>query len=193
MATAISAIIAVLVSIVAFSPIRAAVVNALAAKSQGTTAATPTRSTGSSVTSPPSVIAAQLSAPQFRRATADQRHQRPVIVVPPAGPQPAQQAPTRPSQTASVQPTVTDLSVPLDTFQMVSLDGYSLRIAVHDDGPDEIRVVLGYSNPVRLSKNGGFESGQTETPIYSHGKAELFYVNEIHDHIGHCKLRLRSR
>lgn len=85
-----------------------------------------------------------------------------------------------------------DLTVPLGTYTSLNVGGRRYRLAVHDDGPDEIRVIIDYAPPVRFQKHGGFEEREVETLILSNGDAHLYYVNTISDHIGHCTLRVRD-
>jgi hypothetical protein len=95
-------------------------------------------------------------------------------------------------QTQSSRSAEQEFTLPLGTYTRVSLGGASYRIAVHDDGPDEIRVLVDYRPVLRFQKQSGFEGRDIETLILSNGNAHLYYVNEISDHIGHCKLRLRN-
>jgi hypothetical protein len=85
-----------------------------------------------------------------------------------------------------------EFTVPLGAYTRVSLGGVSYRVAIHDDGPDEIRVLVGYRPFLRFQKRNGFEARDMETLILSNGNSRLYYVNEISDHVGHCKLRLRD-
>jgi hypothetical protein len=85
-----------------------------------------------------------------------------------------------------------EFTLPLGTYSRVSLGGASYRIAVHDDGPDEIRVIVDYRPVLRFQKHSGFDDRDVETLILSNGTAHLYYVNEISDHVGYCKLRLRD-
>ena len=85
-----------------------------------------------------------------------------------------------------------EFSLPLGTYTSLNVGGYRHRIAVHDDGPDEIRVIVDYGRPVRFQKRSGFEGRDIETLIFSNGSAHLYYVNTISDHVGHCTLRLRD-
>jgi hypothetical protein len=84
------------------------------------------------------------------------------------------------------------MTVHLGTDVIVTVVGRNYRIAVQDDGPDEIRVIVDYHQPVRFQKRSGFEGRDIETLILSNGGSHLYYVNTISDHIGHCLLRLRS-
>lgn len=82
--------------------------------------------------------------------------------------------------------------MPLGSYTELNVGGNRYRLAVHDDGPDEIRVIVNYGRPVRFQKRSGFETRELETLILSNGRAHLYYVNTIPDHIGHCTLRLRD-
>ena len=95
-------------------------------------------------------------------------------------------------QTQSRHAAEHEFSVPLGTYTSVSLGGYQYRIAIHDDGPDEIRVIVNGRPAVRLQKRNGFEGRDIETPILANGTAHLYYVNTISDHVGHCTLHLRD-
>jgi hypothetical protein len=95
-------------------------------------------------------------------------------------------------QTQSRRSAEQEFTLPLGTYTRVSLGGASYRIAVHDDGPDEIRFLVDYQPVLRFQKHSGFDAKDIETLILSNGSAHLYYVNEISDHVGHCKLRLRD-
>jgi hypothetical protein len=95
-------------------------------------------------------------------------------------------------QTQSRRTAEQEFTLPLGTYTRVSLGGASYRIAVHDEGPDEIRVLVDYRPVLRFQKHSGFDGRDIETLILSNGSAHLYYVNEISDHVGHCKLRLRD-
>jgi hypothetical protein len=88
--------------------------------------------------------------------------------------------------------TLADYTVPLDRFSVFSIGGSQVRVAVHDDGPREIRVRFDYSNPVIFTKRDGFDPSETETLIYQRNKSRLYYVNVISDRIGYCVLRIKS-
>jgi hypothetical protein len=92
----------------------------------------------------------------------------------------------------AIASTSTDYTVPLDQFSMFSVGGRQVRIAVHDDGPREIRVKIDYNQPVVFIKRDGFDAADTETLIYQYKQGRLYYVNVIPDHIGSCVLRLKS-
>jgi hypothetical protein len=95
-------------------------------------------------------------------------------------------------QAQAARSTEREMTVQLGTYVMVNIGGSNYRIAVHDDGPDEIRVIVDYHQPVRFQKRSGFEDRDIETLILSNGGSRLYYVNTISDHIGHCLLRLRD-
>jgi hypothetical protein len=85
-----------------------------------------------------------------------------------------------------------DYTVALDKFSVFSIGGWQVRVAVHDDGPKQIRVIFDYQQPVIFSKRDGFDAVDMKTLIYEHNRSRLYYVNIISDRIGHCVLRIKS-
>jgi len=95
-------------------------------------------------------------------------------------------------QQGSHRPAEQEFTVPLGAFTRVTLSGKSYRVAIHDDGPDEVRVLVDYRPVARFQKRNGFDARDLETLILSNGSSHLYYVNEISDHVGHCNLRIRD-
>jgi hypothetical protein len=86
-----------------------------------------------------------------------------------------------------------DEHVPLDQWQVVDVGGEPVRLKIHDNDVTSFDVWISGGWRRQVPKAHGITHSRTdEVPIYSNGRATLYYVWEISGRLNHCMLRVRD-
>lgn len=86
-----------------------------------------------------------------------------------------------------------DEHVPLDQWQVVDVGGEPVRLKIHDNDVTSFDVWINGGWRRQVPKAHGITHSRTdEVPIYSNGRATLYYVWEISGRLNHCMLRVRD-
>jgi len=80
-----------------------------------------------------------------------------------------------------------EVEIPLDQFNILSIEGHPLRLGIHDGGGDWIMVKINNERPTKLQKAEGFDSrGDNRTFLCANRGGKVYYVNTSRAHMNMC-------